>query len=157
MYSSSQPNRNLHQVGSYSLITWNSDAIVSHSPTPCRCVYIPIICKQAHHRVSSSVRPTPASSSVNNAQTSASVLLSGGLSSSTGTTQGAHAGRRQGQDVLLTGGVLSKAGVVANDAAGGLVGVEGHGQRLGCDKPADAFRARGSSKRSGVAVRGELA
>lgn len=153
MYSSSQPNRNLHQVGSYSLITWNSDAIVSHSPTPCRCVYFPIICKQAHHRVSSSVRPTPGLI----IGQSASVLLSSGLSSGTGTTQGAHAGRRQGQDVLLTGGVLSKPGVVANDAAGGLVGVEGHGQRLVCDKPADAFRARGSSKRSGVAVRGELA
>lgn len=67
------------------------------------------------------------------------------------TAQGAHAGCGQGQDVLLTGGVLSKAGVVANDAARGLVGIEGHGQRLSGDKPADAFGAWGSGQRPRVA------
>lgn len=148
MYSSSQPNRSLHQVGSYSLITWNSDAIMFPVPDPMSlCLFLNNM-QKSHHRVI--ICPPDPRLIIGQ---SASVFLSSGLSSSTGTTQGAHAGRRQGQDVLPTGGVLSKAGVLSNDAARGLVGVEGHGQRLGCDKPADAFRARGSSKRSGVAER----
>lgn len=96
--------------------------------------------------VSSSVPPNP-----QQCETTASVFRSSGLSGGTGTAQGAHAGRGQGQDVLLTGGVLSEAGVVANDAARRLVGVEGHGQRLRRDKPADAFGARGSGEGPGVA------
>lgn len=71
---------------------------------------------------------------------------------STSTAQGAHAGGGQGQDVLLTGSVLSKAGIVSNDATGSLVAVEGDGQRLSGDEPVDALGARGSGQGSGVAV-----
>lgn len=155
MYSSSQPNRNLHQVVIASL---HGTAMQSFpSPDPMSLCLFPIICKSSSSCVSSSVRPpnprliaqqcAPLASSVSRG----SRLSSSGLSGGTGTTQGAHAGRGQGQDVLRAGGVLSKAGVVANDAARGLVRVEGHRERLRCDKPADAFGARGSSQGPGVA------
>lgn len=74
-----------------------------------------------------------------------------GTGTGTGTTQGAHAGRRHGQDVLLAGGILSKAGVLANDVARGLVGFDGDGEGLSGDKPVDTFGARGSGQGPGVA------
>lgn len=99
--------------------------------------------------VSSSFRPTPPHRPT--LRVTASVFRGSGGSGSTGTAQGAHTLRRQGQDVLLTGSVLRKASVLANDASSGLVGVEGHGQRLSSDEPVDALGAWGSGQRSGVA------
>lgn len=156
MYLSSQPNRNLHQV--VTIVSLHGTAMQSFpSPDPMSLCLFPIICKSSSSRVSSSVRPTPPHRPTMRTTASSvfrgSRLSSSRLSSGTGTTQGAHAGRRQGKDVLRAGGVLSKAGVGANDAARGLVRVEGHRERLRCDKPVDAFGARGSSQGPGVAER----
>lgn len=58
MYSSSQPNRNLHQVVIASL---HGTAMQSFpSPDPLSLCLFPIICKSSSSCVSSSVRPTPA-------------------------------------------------------------------------------------------------
>lgn len=65
MYSSSQPNRNLHQVVIASL---HGTAMQSFpSPDPLSLCLFPIICKSSSSCVSSSVRPTPAPHRPNNA------------------------------------------------------------------------------------------
>lgn len=61
----------------------------------------------------------------------------------------------QAQQVLLAQRVLQEARVEIDHILQGVVGVDGHAERLGGDKPADAFRARRGGEGAGIGVEGQ--